>query len=159
LTSRQRAKVDDEFQVELLELPTETKKKNLTAEELALKRSETARRRKNQSERRAEQDKMDTINKLLKKQASRRTKKDDDEQDQKDQERIVPTKICYLQNKDGVTISFPVDANPIEGQKFTGYPPALPKCSIPGCDNVKKYRHPKLQKDICSLEHYRLLEA
>jgi hypothetical protein len=52
-----------------------------TEEEMALKRSEITRRRKNQSAQRAEQDKLETINRLLKKQAGKRKigAQDDDE--------------------------------------------------------------------------------
>lgn len=52
-----------------------------TEEEMALKRSEITRRRKNQSAQRAEQDKLETINRLLKKQAGKRKTgaQDDDE--------------------------------------------------------------------------------
>lgn len=48
---------------------------------MALKKSEITRRRKNQSAQRAEQDKLDTINRLLKKQAGKHKKgtQDDDE--------------------------------------------------------------------------------
>lgn len=48
---------------------------------MALKKSEITRRRKNQSAQRAEQDKLETINRLLKKQAGKRKKgaQDDDE--------------------------------------------------------------------------------
>jgi Ino eighty subunit 2 len=48
------------------------RKRALTAEEIALRRSETARRRKNQSEQRLEEEKIETINRLLKPQAPRR---------------------------------------------------------------------------------------
>jgi len=48
------------------------KKKHLTAEEHAMRRAEMARRRKNLSEKRNEEEKMDTINKLLKKPAPKR---------------------------------------------------------------------------------------
>src|SRR5271170_4162822 len=52
---------------------TETlRKRPLTADEIALRRSETARRRKNQSEQRLEEEKIETINRLLKPQAPRR---------------------------------------------------------------------------------------
>ena len=47
-------------------------KKLLTAEEHAMRRTEMARRRKNLSEKRNEEEKMDTINRLLKKQAPKR---------------------------------------------------------------------------------------
>ncbi|RUS35153.1 hypothetical protein BC938DRAFT_475135 [Jimgerdemannia flammicorona] len=92
LTKRQRAKLNVELAEDFLELPMDKsnsgfensaetgKKKHLTEEELALRRSEVSRRRKNQSLQRAEKDKTDTINRLLKKQASKRTKKDDVDQ-------------------------------------------------------------------------------
>jgi len=48
------------------------RKKTLTADEIALRRSETARRRKNQSEQRLEEEKIETINRLLKPQAPKR---------------------------------------------------------------------------------------
>jgi hypothetical protein len=78
LTKRQRAKLNDGAEEDYLELPMGTsmllirllhthtnlilldsgKKKHLTAEEQALRRSEVARRRKNQSIQRAEKDKV-----------------------------------------------------------------------------------------------------
>ncbi|KAI9759998.1 MAG: hypothetical protein M4579_001935 [Chaenotheca gracillima] len=70
LTRRQRMRMDEITGGELLELPSESKaKKILSAEEHAMRRAEMARRRKNLSEKRNEEEKMDTINKLLKKQA------------------------------------------------------------------------------------------
>ncbi|KAK9490487.1 PAPA-1-like conserved region-domain-containing protein [Lipomyces doorenjongii] len=83
LTERQRARLMDET-LELQELPNEgTKKKIFTEDELMLRRTETARRRKNLSEKRREEEKMDTINRLLKKQAPKRKGKlkTDDELD------------------------------------------------------------------------------
>ncbi|KAI9891569.1 MAG: 3-oxo-5a-steroid 4- dehydrogenase [Vezdaea aestivalis] len=73
LTKRQRGRVDQIMGDHLLELPLEPKaKKLLTAEEHLMRRTEMARRRKNLSEKRNEEEKMDTINKLLKKQAPKR---------------------------------------------------------------------------------------
>ncbi|KAK9240772.1 PAPA-1-like conserved region-domain-containing protein [Lipomyces kononenkoae] len=72
LTDRQRRRLMDET-LELQELPNEgPKKKIFTEDELMLRRTETARRRKNLSAKRREEEKMDTINRLLKKQAPRR---------------------------------------------------------------------------------------
>ncbi|KAK9311258.1 PAPA-1-like conserved region-domain-containing protein [Lipomyces starkeyi] len=72
LTERQRARLMDET-LELQELPNEgTKKRIFTEDELMLRRTETARKRKNLSEKRREEEKMDTINRLLKKQAPKR---------------------------------------------------------------------------------------
>ncbi|WFD26078.1 hypothetical protein MNAN1_001053 [Malassezia nana] len=71
---------------ELVELPMESsKKKKLSETELALRRSETARRRRNQSERKLEDDKIETINRLLKKQAGRVRGKDKDDNDGADE--------------------------------------------------------------------------
>ncbi|KAF8498417.1 hypothetical protein JB92DRAFT_2984659 [Gautieria morchelliformis] len=54
-----------------LEASTSSRKKQLTSEEIALKREETARKRKNMSEKKLEDEKTETINRLLKKQSSR----------------------------------------------------------------------------------------
>ncbi|KAL9081457.1 MAG: hypothetical protein Q9157_000015 [Trypethelium eluteriae] len=72
LTRRQRAAYE-EMDGGLMALSNEAqKKKHLTAEEHAMRRAEMARRRKNLSEKRNEEEKMDTINRLLKKQAPKR---------------------------------------------------------------------------------------
>ncbi|KAI8326406.1 hypothetical protein GQ54DRAFT_307635 [Martensiomyces pterosporus] len=71
LTRRQRAKLTHDYDEELVELPTESKKTRFSAEEMALRKSEHARRRKFQSMQRAEQIKNDTINRLLNKQTSK----------------------------------------------------------------------------------------
>ena len=74
LTKRQRSRYF-ETEEELLSLPTERiPKKHVTAEEHALKRAEMARRRKHLSDKRTEEVKMDTINRLLRKQAGRTRK-------------------------------------------------------------------------------------
>ncbi|KAI1005324.1 hypothetical protein K3495_g2894 [Podosphaera aphanis] len=70
LTRRQRARFDESNGGYLMALPDEVQvKKHLTAEEHAMRRAEMARRRKNLSEKRNEEEKLETINKLLKKQA------------------------------------------------------------------------------------------
>lgn len=75
MTARQRARFDGD-EGPLLELPAEPSKKKtqLTEEEQQLKRAEMARRRKNMSVRRLEEEKQDTLDKLLKKRASRSRK-------------------------------------------------------------------------------------
>ncbi|KAF4548248.1 Ino eighty subunit 2-like protein [Elsinoe fawcettii] len=75
LTRRQRAAYEESLESGggLMALSNEAqKKKHLTAEEHAMRRAEMARRRKNLSEKRNEEEKMDTINKLLKKPAPKR---------------------------------------------------------------------------------------
>ncbi|KAL4073472.1 hypothetical protein J3A83DRAFT_4092148 [Scleroderma citrinum] len=51
------------------------KKKQLTEEEIALRREETARKRRNLSEKKLEDEKMETINRLLKKQSKSKNKR------------------------------------------------------------------------------------
>ncbi|KAL8908114.1 MAG: hypothetical protein Q9207_001006 [Kuettlingeria erythrocarpa] len=73
MTKRQRSRMDQVMGSDFLQLPMEPQiKKHLTAEEHAMRRSEMARRRKNLSEKRNEEEKLDTINRLLKKQAPKR---------------------------------------------------------------------------------------
>ncbi|KAK4140891.1 PAPA-1-like conserved region-domain-containing protein [Dichotomopilus funicola] len=75
LTARQRAKLGD-VSHEYMKLSDEVQaKKVFTAEELSMRRAEMARRRRNLSEKRNEEVKMETINKLLKKQAPKTTRK------------------------------------------------------------------------------------
>ncbi len=74
MTERQRSRYASNDE-ELLALPLEgTKKKILTEEEVQLRKAETARKRKNLSERRLEEEKRDTLNKLLKKRAVKEKK-------------------------------------------------------------------------------------
>ncbi|KAF9165879.1 hypothetical protein DFQ26_009173 [Actinomortierella ambigua] len=84
LTKRQRSKLDgsEAFPLDFLELPSAaSRKRHRTEEELALKKSELSRRRKNMTAQRAEQDKIDTINRLLKKQAGKRKKGGGDDEE------------------------------------------------------------------------------
>lgn len=72
-TARQLARETGAADTEHMELPMfdPNRKKKLTESELALRRSETARKRKNQVEKKLEDDKVETINRLLKKQVGR----------------------------------------------------------------------------------------
>lgn len=113
LTSRQRRQFEDADDGSLLALSNGTfsamafcglwltipieaqKKKVLTAEENAMRRTEMALRRKNLSEKRNEEEKQDTINRLLKKQAPKRRSKAEKEADriaeeEADPERVIP---------------------------------------------------------------------
>ncbi|KAI8995516.1 hypothetical protein BD414DRAFT_576240 [Trametes punicea] len=74
LTARQAvlANVVDPSHVSLSEPPNPRKKKPLTEIEIALKREETARKRRNLTEKKLEDEKAETINRLLKKQSRAR---------------------------------------------------------------------------------------
>ncbi|KAM5538159.1 hypothetical protein V8D89_008046 [Ganoderma adspersum] len=77
LTARQAvlANVVDSSHVVLAEPPNPRKKKPLTEIEIALKREETARKRRNLTEKKLEDEKAETINRLLKKQSRARGKR------------------------------------------------------------------------------------
>ncbi|EIW64790.1 uncharacterized protein TRAVEDRAFT_68517 [Trametes versicolor FP-101664 SS1] len=77
LTARQAVlrNVVDSSHVSLAEAPNPRKKKPLTEIEIALKREETARKRRNLTEKKLEDEKAETINRLLKKQSRARGKR------------------------------------------------------------------------------------
>ncbi|KAI9741203.1 MAG: hypothetical protein M1834_002916 [Cirrosporium novae-zelandiae] len=114
LTKRQRGKGDEGA---FLALPMEPQvKKHLTAEEHAMRRAEMARRRKNLSEKRNEEEKMDTINRLLKKQAPKRRGKagatdtagDSTPSAQEiEVEKPKPMYVRWVSNKEGSRIGVP----------------------------------------------------
>ncbi|RIA78786.1 PAPA-1-like conserved region-domain-containing protein, partial [Glomus cerebriforme] len=166
LTKRQRAKLNENYQQDLLQLPMEPmKKKHMTEEEIALKKSEIARRRKHQSIQRAEQDKMDTINRLLKKQTTKRRTKDQDDTDSVHNDSsnagLLPlSSFHYVNNAEGATLSIPIGVEiPIQFEKGPKYPPPVPNCAFPGCNVPKKYRSIKTFEYACSMDHLHKLES
>lgn len=162
LTKRQKAKYLDEHEEELLELKEESRKKHFTAEELALRRSETARRRKHQSQQKAEKDKLETINRLLKKQANKKSRADQKmENNEESGEKVSPpTEIRYILKPNGeASLSFPEEfVHLIDNLKQTAnYPAEKQGCMVEGCGLSKKYCHPDTRKISCSWEHYKQL--
>ncbi|ESZ97126.1 hypothetical protein SBOR_2484 [Sclerotinia borealis F-4128] len=115
LTRRQRARFDDAASGYLMALPDEVQvKKHLTAEEHAMRRAEMARRRKNLSEKRNEEEKMETINKLLKKQAPKtNARRRDlngpvvDATPEGEPQKPHPLFVRWVSNKDGNRIGVP----------------------------------------------------
>ncbi|KAF2470568.1 uncharacterized protein BDR25DRAFT_261589 [Lindgomyces ingoldianus] len=114
MTRRQRAMVIEDSDGSLMALSNEAqKKKHLTAEEHAMRRAEMARRRKNLSEKRNEEEKMDTINRLLKKQPPKRGRRiiqditESGLEDELDVEKANPLYVRYTQNASGSLMAFP----------------------------------------------------
>lgn len=114
LTKRQRARLEEGGSGHLLALPDEVQvKKHLTAEEHAMRRAEMARRRKNLSEKRNEEEKMETINKLLKKQAPKTNARRSqfsgagDGTPDSDGQKPNPIFVRWVSNKDGNRIGVP----------------------------------------------------
>ncbi|KAK4691155.1 Ino eighty subunit 2, partial [Lecanoromycetidae sp. Uapishka_2] len=125
MTKRQRSRLDQVMGSDFLQLPMEPQiKKHLTVEEHAMRRAEMARRRKNLSEKRNEEEKMDTINRLLKKQAPKRRGKisqaeitaqehgggGDESPPEIEEEQVPPANPVYVRwisNKDGCRLGVP----------------------------------------------------
>lgn len=165
MTKRQRAKMYHEIPEDYLELPMDSgKKKHLTEEEEQLRKSEVARRRKNQSIQRAEKDKADTINRLLKKQASKSKRIIDDTEDkQTPHEKLMkledPHRIRYVNTVHGSQLNIPYiySLEQIFGSQH--HPRLLKKmhCDIEGCKEYRKYTtHNGIA--VCSLAHYKQVE-
>ncbi|CAH0055431.1 unnamed protein product [Clonostachys solani] len=120
MTKRQRARFEDGPQ-EFMKLSDEVQaKKVFTAEELSMRRQEMARRRRNLSEKRNEEVKMETINKLLKKQAPKVNKKaaaaaaaaaaaGGEATPQDDGPRANPVFVRWVSSKNGTRVSVPTE--------------------------------------------------
>ncbi|KAL0080768.1 hypothetical protein F4703DRAFT_1871008 [Phycomyces blakesleeanus] len=162
-TKRQRARLNNHEPEDYIELPMESsRKKLLTEEEAALKRSEVTRRRKNQSLQRAEKDKADTINRLLKKQATKSKQKiRDDVIETKEGEKRKEHGMRYIHNKEGSVLAIPIKytVEHIFGTHKVSAPKPPRKCEVHGCHQLKKYVAKKSGKLVCSLEHYQTVEG
>ncbi|KAJ8131995.1 hypothetical protein O1611_g1629 [Lasiodiplodia mahajangana] len=110
MTKRQRARFE-EHGGELMKLSDEVQaKKHFTAEELSMRRAEMARRRRNLSEKRNEEVKMETINKLLKKQAPKTNRKAQagmESTPDVEAQKPNPIFIRWVSNKDGMCVAVP----------------------------------------------------
>ncbi|KAF5667575.1 hypothetical protein FHETE_5633 [Fusarium heterosporum] len=102
MTKRQRARFEDDNAHQYMKLSDEVQaKKVFTAEELSMRRQEMARRRRNLSEKRNEEVKMETINKLLKKQAPKVNRKAA-AGGSEDANKPHPVFVRWVSNKNGV---------------------------------------------------------
>ncbi|KAI1480578.1 PAPA-1-like conserved region-domain-containing protein [Daldinia eschscholtzii] len=110
MTKRQRARFEENGD-SLLKLSDEVQaKKHFTAEELSMRRAEMARRRRNLSEKRNEEVKMETINKLLKKQAPKTNRKSQlagDQTPDVESRKPNPVFVRWVSNKDGSRVAVP----------------------------------------------------
>jgi Ino eighty subunit 2 len=132
LTRRQRALVEETRDEGLMALSNEAqKKKHLTAEEHAMRRLEMARRRKNLSEKRNEEEKMDTINRLLKKQPPKRGRRamveltESGQEEEPEFEKPPALYVRYTQTTSGTRMAVPEEwlSSPV-GSIFASAAPA-----------------------------------
>ncbi|KAI5119866.1 hypothetical protein M0805_000700 [Coniferiporia weirii] len=164
----------------VLEETVSRKKKHLNETELALKREETARKRKNLSVKKLEDEKTETINRLLKKQSRSRGKKavlvEPDEEAEQDAEDasvpapipVIPTLFRWVSSSkpDSLVLSFSVppsllpDPNSAKSSAPVLPQSATPQCDVNGCTLPRKY---KLVKDPkrggCGMEHLKALQV
>ncbi|EOO00394.1 putative papa-1-like conserved region family protein [Phaeoacremonium minimum UCRPA7] len=109
MTVRQRARFEEPNPAQYQALSNEIQaKKVFTAEEISMRRAEMARRRRNLSEKRNEEVKMETINKLLKKQAPKTNRKAQaagDETPDVDANRPNPIFIRWISSKEGSRVA------------------------------------------------------
>ncbi|KAG2012329.1 hypothetical protein GB937_007157 [Aspergillus fischeri] len=131
LTKRQRGTLGNDF----LQLPMEPQvKKHLTAEERAMRRAEMARRRKNLSEKRNEEEKMDTINRLLRKQAPKRrgripvaeAEANAAEAEAEEAEKPQPTMVRWVSGREGSRIGVPEEWLGTPAGRVFGEAPSRP---------------------------------
>ncbi|TFK34308.1 PAPA-1-like conserved region-domain-containing protein [Crucibulum laeve] len=154
-------------------------KRHLNEGELALRREEMARKRRNLSEKKLEDEKAETINRLLKKQSRpknkrlvtsdslrpsvRKPKQDVDEDDEdyeelemEPEEEVPPVMYRWVCSALGTTPIALVSSTepPVIKGRGSGM------CAVEGCTLARKYR---LVKDwttgACGMEHLRVLEG
>lgn len=157
MTARQRAMLGHEIEGEneLLELPTESRRKDENSEEAVKRRKQRAKKRKQQMEKQIEEDKAQTIDRLLNKQVKSRKEA---EKQKRIRKAKVP-RVTYLNNKDGVSISFPVNMDvPFEKRLLEGPPKQEVTCAVEGCSNIKRYSCSKTKLPLCSLECYKKVQ-
>ncbi|KAJ5317051.1 hypothetical protein PENANT_c030G07474 [Penicillium antarcticum] len=132
MTKRQRGNLGNDF----LQLPMEPQvKKHLTAEERQMRRAEMARRRKNLSEKRNEEEKMDTINRLLKKQAPKRRGRAAANdaadgtpagQETSEPEKADPIFVRWVSGPSGCKVNVPEEWLGTPSGRMFGAPPSAP---------------------------------
>ncbi|KAJ2060314.1 INO80 complex subunit B [Coemansia sp. S146] len=189
LTLRQRSKLTRDHDEELMELPTEAKRSKFSVEEAALRKSENARRRKFQSQQRADQLKHETINKLLNKQTSKGRNKVSENYDTRstsaDDNDVAPDMIRYIQrcrpgdsgmvaNGEGDSSAVHIDSTlslPLGVDISSVFPAATatattPATSYPPPEPIcsvdgcqQKKKYSVESHAACSLEHWHLLKA
>ncbi|XP_028396559.1 INO80 complex subunit B-like [Dendronephthya gigantea] len=156
MTARQRAMLGHEIQGEneLVELPT-VRKKDENSEEAVKRRKQRAKKRKQQMEKQIEENKAQTIERLLKKQVKSRKEV---EKQKRIQKADVP-RVMYLNNKNGISISFPVDMDVPFKRGVPRSPTSEPvMCAAHGCGNAKRYSCSQTKLPLCSLGCYKKIQ-
>lgn len=160
MTARQRAMVErqktagDDLSLEEsghMALDYGYKKKEENEETLKIKAIKSQKRKEIELEKR-EQDKKKTMDRLLKKKDSKTSKQT---RFNKGTKREFARITYLLDSEGGHTISLPPNMEfPFRTQKPVKAPHVTP-CSVPDCNNAKKYSCSKSGKPLCSLQCYK----
>ncbi|XP_020622333.1 INO80 complex subunit B-like [Orbicella faveolata] len=157
MTARQRAMLGHEIEGEnqLLELPTEPRRKNEDTEEAQKRRKQRAKKRKQQMQKKIEENKTQTVKKLLDREATRSRKEEEKARKRKQE---VPH-IRYISNYTGFALSFSKGLEfPLQVQSTQGSPKPKPTCSAQGCNNLKKYSCSSNDLPVCSMACYKKVQ-
>ncbi|XP_059488243.1 INO80 complex subunit B [Neocloeon triangulifer] len=155
MTARQRAMFEKKSDVPgeeqpLMALPSGYKEKVVT-EEMLQKRALKLQRRKQQAEEKREKDKKMTMDRLLKKQASKSNKP----ATKKSSVASLEPLLLLVHNENATTISFPVGTDAPVPQNTPRCVPLPVKCAVSGCKNGKKYSCSQTGVPLCSLQCYK----
>lgn len=148
LTVRQKALLHKQQIQPLLELPMGYKEKEIT-EEMMQKREERARKRRLQAAKKAEENKMQTIERLTKTSKA----KVKSMRERKSKQAQCPM-VRYSNSIHGTAISYSLGV-PTPMPATPHLPPAPVSCGVTGCLNLKRYSCSKTGTPLCSLECYR----
>ncbi|GFS12973.1 INO80 complex subunit B [Elysia marginata] len=149
LTARQKALLHG-TQDDLLELPSGYKSVELT-EEQKQRRQEKAQKRRQQANEKMENDKNQTVHKLLKKQESKNKRAFK----ARGGKRSNIPRICYRNTQDMISINLPQDIPfPLAAQVAKPYPEAQ-RCGVGECTNKRTSVCSKTGIPVCSLQCYK----
>ncbi|KAL0272309.1 UNVERIFIED_CONTAM: hypothetical protein PYX00_005335 [Menopon gallinae] len=153
MTARQRAmlerKADKEPEEQLMALPSGYKEVVMTAEAIQRKAIKSQKRKQMADEKR-EKDKKKTMERLLKKQDSKTIKSGAKKVSKKTTPQIV-----FRNALNGPSIIVPHGFDfPLAASKSKESPTRV-KCSVDGCENVKRYSCSKTGFPLCSLKCYK----
>lgn len=155
MTARQRALLESKLQrdtqlQEYVVMPIDYKEKEMT-EEMLQKKEMRAKKRRQQAQEKREKDKIQTIDRLLKKQDP----KPKGSKSKTSKKAEVP-KFTYINGRDAMTISIPVGFDFPLKKSGPDRPIPLPVyCGAAGCKNLKKYTCSRTGVPLCSLDCYR----
>jgi INO80 complex subunit B len=139
--------VDEEFYA--LPMDDPSRKKHFTSEEVQSRKVEKNRRRRIMADKKLEEVKQATIDKLLKR------KERDDEQavGMFVDEETIPTDARHVFKREGVFVLWPQNVEfPLDKIVAKPVPHQVP-CVV--CGKQKRYSHSKTHQPLCSLECYR----